>query len=46
MEVPAGFLELLSNTLTADPTLRIKAEEQLRFLEKSELREYLSFVDH
>jgi hypothetical protein len=42
MEVPPGFLELLSNTLTPDPTLRIKAEEQLRFLEKSELREYLS----
>lgn len=46
MEVPPGFLELLSNTLTPDPNLRLKAEEQLRFLEKTELREYLSAVDH
>lgn len=46
MEVPPGFLELLANTLTAEPNLRLKAEEQLQFLEKTELREFLSTVDH
>jgi hypothetical protein len=42
MEVPQGFLEVLSSTLSSDHTTRIKAEEQLSFLEKTESRIFLS----
>jgi len=42
MEVPQGFLEVLSSTLSSDHTTRIKAEEQLSFLEKTESRTFLS----
>lgn len=38
MEVPNGFMEVLSSTLSADQNTRVKAEAQLSFLEKSELR--------
>jgi len=42
MEVPQGFLEVLSSTLSSDHTTRMKAEDQLSFLEKTESRIYLS----
>lgn len=38
MEVPTEFVELLSSTLSADQDHRVKAEEQLQSLEKTELR--------
>jgi hypothetical protein len=40
MEVPLEFLQVLSSTLSTDHSTRAKAEEQLSFLEKSELRTF------
>ena len=38
MEVPTELLVLLSNTQSLDQSLRLKSEEQLKFLEKNEPR--------
>lgn len=44
MEVPPEILGLLANTQSIDQTLRLQAEERIRFFQNNELRTSHPFV--